>query len=86
MNVSLHIVYDSTIGRPLTAAKTYDRSLIKETAKKAISTAFERAKMVADQDTFLGDVQREEAERLRRVLQIMVPELNDTKKEAQNLQ
>ena len=86
MNVSLHIVYDSTIGRPLTAAKVHDQNLIKETAKAAINDAFERAKMVADQDAFLGDVQREEAERLQRVLKIMVPELNDTKTEGQNLQ
>ena len=86
MNVSLHLIYESGIGRPLTAAKIHDQELIKEAAKAAINDAFERAKMVAGEDAFLGDVQREEAERLQRVLQIMVPELNDPKLEGQSLQ
>lgn len=86
MNISLHIIYESEIGRSLTAAKIHDRNLIKETAKAAINDAFKRAKMIADQDAFLGDVQTEEAERLQRVLQIMIPELNDKKTERQKLQ
>jgi hypothetical protein len=86
MNVSLHLIYESEIGRPLTAAKVHDKNLIRQAARTAIKDAFERAKMVADQDTFLGDVQREEAERLQRVLQIMVPELNVTNLGGQGLQ
>lgn len=86
MNVSLHLIYESEIGRSLTAAKVHNKKLIMETAKAAINDAFERAKMIADQDPFLGNVQREEAERLQKVLVIMVPELNDNKTERQKLQ
>ena len=75
MNVSLHIVYESDVGRPLTAAKTNDRELIKLAAKTVIYEAFKRADTIRKSDKFLGDVQKEEAERLQRVLQILIPKL-----------
>ena len=79
MNASLHIVYESNAGRPLTAAKVRDQRLLVETAKTAIQEAFERAESVREMDEFLGHVQKEEAERLRKVLEIMVPELKQEK-------
>jgi hypothetical protein len=75
MNISLHVVYEGDIGRPLTAAKTQDRELIKLAAKTVIYEAFKRAKKISESDKFLGDVQKEEAERLRKVLGIMIPDL-----------
>jgi hypothetical protein len=40
MNISLHLVHESKDGKPLTAAKTCNRSLIKKTAEQAIREAF----------------------------------------------
>lgn len=75
MNISLHIVYESELGKSLTAAKTYNRSLLKQTADTVINEAFEKANLTSESDVFVGEVQKQEAERLRRVLRIMIPEL-----------
>jgi hypothetical protein len=75
MNISLHIVYETDRGRPLTTAKTGDRELIGLAAKKAIQEAFEKACSLEKVDSFLGKVQKEEAERLQKILCVMVPEM-----------
>ena len=75
MNISLHIVYESGLGKSLTAAKTYNHFLIKQAADTVISEAYERANLMSGADVFVGEMQKEEAERLRRVLGIMIPEL-----------
>ena len=75
MNISLHIVYENGTGRPLTAAKTYNSALIREAAKVAIYEAFDKASLMTETDCFVGNIQREEAERLKRVLEIMIPGL-----------
>jgi len=77
MNVSLHIIYEGDVGRPLTAAKTHHRDLIAQAANAAIQEARERAESIGEVDAFLGEVQREEVERLQRVLRTMIPELNN---------
>ncbi len=41
MSVSLHVVYEGQGGRPLTAAKVYDRDLIRLAARKAVEEAIE---------------------------------------------
>ena len=75
MNISLHIIYESDVGRPLTAAKTSDRKLLRQVAETVTREAFERAESVKKIDVFLGSVQEEEAKRLQKVLQTMIPEL-----------
>lgn len=75
MNISLHIVYEPEHGRPLTTAQTGDRELIGLVAKKVVKEAFEKACSVGKVDSFLGKVQKEEAERLQKILCVMVPEL-----------
>jgi hypothetical protein len=77
MNISLHIVYESKLGKSLTAAKTYNRSLIKQTADTVINEAFEKANFTGEADAFVGELQKEEAERLKKVLRIMIPELTN---------
>jgi len=75
MKTSLCIVYEGDIGRPLTAATIEDRQLLVEAAKKAIAEAHERAKAVMPVDAFVGKVHREEANRLKKVLGMLIPEL-----------
>ena len=75
MDVSLHIIYEGNVGRPLTAAKTHDRELLVQAANPTIQEAFERAELIGVVDEFVGNVRREEAERLQRVLKTMIPEL-----------
>ncbi len=76
MDVSLRIVYESEgAGKALTAAKVTNQRLLIEAATAAVAEAYERAEAVAEVDSFLGDVHREEADRLARVLGMLIPEL-----------
>jgi len=52
-----------------------DRRLLIAVAEAAITEAIERATALAEADEVLGAVQHEEAERMRRVLTLLVPEL-----------
>jgi len=74
-SADLAILYEPERGRPLTVARVGDRRLLIAAAEAAIAEAGERARVLGDADEFLGAVQREEAERVRRVLTILVPEL-----------
>jgi tRNA uridine 5-carbamoylmethylation protein Kti12 len=80
MNISLHIVYESENGRFLTAAKTHNRKLIQQAAETTIQEASELAEVLRESDQFLANIQREEAERLQRVLKTMIPELCESPK------
>ena len=76
MDVSLRIVYESEgAGKALTAARVTNQQLLIEAARAAISEAYDQAEAVAEVDAFLGEVHREEADRLARVLGLLVPEL-----------
>ena len=74
-SADLAILYEPERGRPLTVARVGDRRLLIAVAQAAIAEADERALALGEADEFLGAVQREEAERVRRVLAILVPEL-----------
>ena len=74
---SVHLIYESGLGRPLTAARVDDRRLVKEVAAAAIREAYQQAETVGCVDQFVGEVQREEAARLERVLRKLVPELSE---------
>ena len=74
-SADLAILYEPERGRPLTVARVGDRRLLIAVAQAAIAEADERALSLSEADEFLGAVQREEAERVRRVLTILVPEL-----------
>lgn len=74
-NADLAILYEPEHGRPLTVARVGDRRLLVAVAEAAISEATERATALTEADEVLGAVQHAEAERMRRVLTILVPEL-----------
>jgi hypothetical protein len=74
-SADIAILYEPERGRPLTVARVGDRRLLVAVAEAAIAEADERALALTEADEILGAVQREEAERVRRVLTILVPEL-----------
>lgn len=74
-SADLAILYEPEHGRPLTVARVGDRRLLIAVAEAAIAEAVERATALTEADAILGAVQREEAERMRRVLTLIVPEL-----------
>ena len=74
--VNLLLVYETPGGRPLTVARIDDRTLVTKAATAALTAADARAEHLTEVDRTLGLVQREEANRLRRVLNLLVPELS----------
>jgi len=74
-NAGLAILYEPEAGRPLTVARISDRRLLVEAAEAAIREAWDQASALQDADEVLGAFQHEEAERIRRVLHLLVPEV-----------
>jgi hypothetical protein len=75
-NAGLAILYEPEAGRPLTVARISDRRLLVAAAEAAIREARDHASALQDADEILGAVQQEEAERIRRVLGLLVPEVD----------
>jgi hypothetical protein len=74
-NVSLLLVYEPAGGRPFTVARVEDSHMLLNAAQIAILAAEQRAEELAAADCVLGEVERAEAGRLRRVLSLLIPEL-----------
>ena len=74
-NAGLAILYEPEAGRPLTVARITDRRLLVAAAEAAIREAQDQASALQDADEVLGAFQHEEAERIRRVLGLLVPEV-----------
>lgn len=79
--VSLVLLYEpvSATGRPVPVARVADPRLILEVAEIAVHEAQARADALAGADDLLGEVEQEEATRLRRVLEILIPALRNLK-------
>lgn len=75
-SLTVFLVYEPTGGSPVTVARVGSRGLLIHVAKAAITEAQARAELFTEADQVLGDVEREEAIRLERVLKMLVPELN----------
>jgi hypothetical protein len=75
-SLTVFLVYEPPDGRPVTVARIGGRGLLINVAEAAITEAQARAELLRDADQVLGDVEREEAARLERVLKMFVPELN----------
>ena len=74
-SVSLLLVYEPSGGRPLTVARVADPRMLVDAAHMAILAAEQRAAELAEADRVLGEVERAEAGRLRKVLTLLIPEL-----------
>lgn len=75
MHASLQIVYEGDLNYPLTAATVEDRRLLVAVARAAIAEAYERAEAIAPLDAFVGEVHRDQAQRLEKVLGLLIPKL-----------
>ena len=74
MNFTLAILYAPEGHRPLSIARVHDRDLLTMAAKRAILEAEAAAIRLMEGDPTLGVLQREEANKLRRVLCRLVRE------------
>jgi hypothetical protein len=73
MNVMLAILYAPEGQKPLSIARIYDRVLLSAAAEEAIREAEATANELMANDPTLGALQREEANKLRRVLVLLLP-------------
>jgi hypothetical protein len=73
MNVVLAILYAPEGHKPLSIARVYDRALLAAAAEKAIREAETTASELMEDDPTLGALQLEEANKLRRVLSLLLP-------------
>ena len=72
-HITIELVYEghgST--RPVTIARVHDPELVFRTAQTAIAEAESRAATLAEADLLLGEVQKEEVQRLKRVFELLM--------------
>jgi hypothetical protein len=77
--LTLVLLYEpaSSQRRPVPLARTTDPDLLLEVAAVAIAEAEQRAENLATEDAVLGEIEREEAERLSRLLRLLFPRLSE---------
>jgi hypothetical protein len=73
--VGLYITLEPENGEPVTLARVRKRALLIEAAGEALLQAEQLAERMAVEDALLGELQRDEAGRLRRALELILPEL-----------
>jgi hypothetical protein len=73
MNVMLGILYAPDGRKPLSIARVYDRDLLSAAAETAIREAEATASELMEENPTLGALQLEEANKLRRVLSLLLP-------------
>jgi hypothetical protein len=75
-NVTVLLVYETPGGSPLTIARVVDTRVITEVARAAVGAVELRADALSEADMLLGQVEWAEANRLRRVLTLLVPDFH----------
>lgn len=75
MGVRLYITLEPEHGKAITLARVNDRELLGNAALAALREAESMADEMASQDETLGQLQRQEASRLRQALELVLPEL-----------
>jgi hypothetical protein len=73
--VTLAIVYEEKNGAALRVAQIRNEMLLHEAARLAIEEAESGAVALFEQDRTLGSIQKAEAEKLREVLLLLLPNL-----------
>ena len=74
-SIGLYITFEPERGNPVTLARVRKRSLLLEAAGAALLEAENTAEQMAAEDQLLGELQRQEATRLREALELVLPEL-----------
>jgi hypothetical protein len=69
------LVYEARGKRPVALARVDNTSILLGAAEAAICESEARAALLAETDTVLGEVEREEVKRLTNVLHLLLPEL-----------
>jgi hypothetical protein len=77
MKLGLYITLEPAEGKPVTLARVSDRSLLTGAARTAIREAEEKVELMAAEDEVLGTLQLQEAGRLRKALELVIPELRN---------
>jgi hypothetical protein len=75
MSVHLYITLEPERGKPVTLARVEDRDLLVNAALSALQQAEHLAVEMGSQDKTLGELQRQEASRLRQALELVLPEI-----------
>jgi two-component sensor histidine kinase len=78
--ISIMLLYEppAARGKPVPVARVSNEDLIKTVARAAVQEAQARVESLAAADELLGEVEREEALRLRRVLELLIPALKSS--------
>ena len=71
--IAVLLVYETPGGSPLTVARVADAHLIGEVARAAVGAVESRAEALSEADGILGELERAEAGRLRKVLSLLIP-------------
>ena len=72
-NIAVLLVYETPGGSPLTVARVADARLIGEVARAAVGAVELQADALSEADSMLGELERAEASRLRKVLSLLIP-------------
>jgi hypothetical protein len=74
-SITLMLVYEPPTSKrgPIPLARVDDPGLALKVAQSAIAEAEARASKLSEADEFLGEAERAEAQRLRRVLALLIP-------------
>lgn len=77
-NVAVMLVYEphSTQAEPVPIVRITNEELTAFVARAAVSRAFAQAREMSELDELLGEVEKIEASRLRRLLKLLVPGFN----------
>jgi hypothetical protein len=74
-SIGLYITFEPEYGKPITLARVHERGLLLNAASTALLEAEAAAEEMAAEDDTLGELQRQEAGRLRLALELVLPEL-----------
>ena len=74
-SLGLCITLEQANGKAVSVVRIRDRKLLVDVACSAIQEAYQEAEILKQEDETLGTLQKEEAGRLRRSLEFLIPEL-----------
>jgi hypothetical protein len=79
VRIGLYIILEPARGKPVTLARVNDRELLTEVAVAALDEAERAVHQMASEDPVMGELQRQEATRLRTALELVLPAIRGTR-------
>jgi hypothetical protein len=74
-NVAIHLTIEPGSGRPVSLARVSDPAILRQVARAAIHAAHQKAAEDFFRDMTLGQIRSEDATRLERYLEKLIPGL-----------